>query len=146
MRFKFQTVADSYRDEEKMVSAPKVVGGVAFFGTNTPQTPDVNAGVCSNLGVARAYAIDPFSGAPSIDRNNDGVFDGADFAASIVGGGLPPSVTAGIVKVGDSFFRFVIGAGGNKEDTPSPVDAAKGATVPAGPRSRVYWYYPADDR
>jgi len=146
MRFKFQSVADSFRDEEKMVSAPKVIGGVAFFGTNTPQTPNTSAGVCSNLGVARAYAIDPFSGAPSFDRNGDGVFDGADFAASIVGGGLPPSVTAGIVKIGDSFYRFVIGAGGNKEETPSPVDAAKGAAVPAGPRSRVYWFYPADDR
>ncbi|HZX32854.1 MAG TPA: hypothetical protein VFF03_16000, partial [Rhodocyclaceae bacterium] len=134
------------RDEEKVVSSPKVVSGMVFFSTNTPQAPNPSAGVCSNLGQALAYAVDPFSGAPKFDRNSDGVISQADYAAVVTGGGLPPSVTAGVVGIGDSFYRFVIGAGGNKMDTTSPITGAKNPITLRGTRSRVYWYYPLDDK
>lgn len=141
------TVSNSgTRDEEKVVSAPKVVSGMVLFATNTPQAPNPSAGVCSNLGQALTYAVDPFSGAPKFDRNQDGVMNQADYASVVTGGGLPPSVTAGVVGIGDSFYRFVIGAGGDTTSTTSPITGAKNPISLRGVRSRIYWYYPLDDK
>jgi type IV pilus assembly protein PilY1 len=139
---------DNIRDEEKLVSAPRVVSGTVLFGTNTPKQPSATANppVCSNLGQALAYAMNPFSGMPTFDRNGDGVYDQNDLASVIAGGGLPPTVTAGVVGIGDSFYRFVIGGGGSTLETPSSIAGAKNPISLRGTRSRVYWYYPADDQ
>jgi len=145
--------------EEKLVNAPRVVSGLALFGTNTPQTPNLNPTggqrlVCQNLGQARAYSLNPFTGLPAFDRNRDGVMNQNDYAAVITGGGLPPSVTAGVVGIsggndgsGDiSYHRFVIGGGGSSLSADSPISGAKNPITLRGVRSRVYWYYPVDEK
>lgn len=132
--------------EEKLVSAPRVLSGIVYFGTNAPQGVNKTKGVCSGLGVARAYAADPFSGLPKFDRNNSGTKTQDDFSATILGGGLPPSVTAGVVGIGQDFYRFAIGAGGTSLVATSPIAGAKNPVTLQGVRSRVYWYYQSDDR
>lgn len=142
----YVTLGNGSDDEEKLVNAPRVVSGVLLFGTNTPEPPDTAAGVCSNLGRASSYAIDPFLGMPAFDRDGDGVLTGSDFAAVVVGGGLPPTVTAGVVEIDGTYHRFVIGAGGKGEVSSSPIEGAKNPISLKGTRSRVYWYYPVDEK
>ena len=69
---------------EKVVNAPLTLAGITFFGTNRPFSPANNT-CASNLGEARGYVIDPFSGA-----RRSVVYDG---------GGLPPSPVSGIVRI-----------------------------------------------
>ncbi len=47
------------RSGEKVVNAPITIGGVVYFGTNTPKPADV---CTSDLGEARSYALNFFSG------------------------------------------------------------------------------------
>lgn len=143
---KNDTDGDTLPDEEKLVNAPRVVSGLVLFGTNTPQLPDTSRGVCSNLGEARAYAVNPFTGAPSFDRDGDGDYDQNDYAAEVVGGGLPPTVTSGVVGIDGSFYRFVIGAGGTGTVSASPIAGARNPISLRGVRSRVFWYYQTDEK
>lgn len=145
MNFKHAVGGNSVYNEEKMVSAPKVISGMVLFGTSTPRGANPTAGICSNLGEALAYAVDPFTGMPKFDRDNNGTLTQADYAAVVSGGGLPPSVTAGVVGIGDSFYRFVIGGGGEALSTPSAIAGARNPISLRGTRSRVYWYYPVDE-
>ncbi|QHE76991.1 hypothetical protein F9Z44_13520 [Hydrogenophaga sp. PBL-H3] len=69
---------------EKVVNAPTTVRGTTYFGTNRP-TAASSSSCSSNLGLARGYALDPFTGALS-----SLVYDG---------GGLPPSPTSGLVTI-----------------------------------------------
>jgi type IV pilus assembly protein PilY1 len=133
-------------DEEKLVSAPRVVSGLVLFGTNTPKAPNPSAGVCSNLGQALSYAVDPFTGLPSFDRNGDGIYDQRDYGAVVSGGGLPPTVTSGVVGIDGSFYRFVIGAGGTGTVSASPIAGARNPISLRGVRSRVFWYYQTDEK
>jgi type IV pilus assembly protein PilY1 len=119
---------------EKVVNAPITVSGTAFFGTNRPFTPGVNT-CASNLGEARGYAFDPFSGS-----STSVVYDG---------GGLPPSPVAGVVTVNkdgvDTLVRFCIGCGGSDGSGGSGgVDSPLENTDPfkAVPKkpTRTYWY------
>ncbi len=118
---------------EKVVNAPVTVSGTAFFGTNRPFTPGINT-CASNLGQARGYAFDPFSGS-----STSVVYDG---------GGLPPSPVAGVVTVKkdgiDTLVRFCIGCGGSSGGGGGGVASALENTdpfkaVPKKPR-RTYWY------
>lgn len=136
--------SSNFRDEEKLVSAPKVISGMVLFGTNTPQTADTSSGVCSNLGQARSYAINPLTGLPSFDRDGNGTYSYQDLSAKVTGGGLPPTVTGGVVKIGEGFYRFLIGAGGSGTVSASPIAGAKNPVTVTGPRSRLFWSYDAD--
>lgn len=141
--------------EEKMVNAPRVVSGIALFGTNTPQLPNLTPAsgeplVCQTLGQARTYALSPFTGLPAFDRDNDNIQEQDDYAAKVTGGGLPPSVTAGVVGITDngatSYYRFVIGGGGTSVITDSAISGAKNPITLRGTRTRIYWYYPDDEK
>ncbi|NJD34318.1 MAG: hypothetical protein FIA96_05705 [Betaproteobacteria bacterium] len=135
--------------EEKLVNSPKVEQGIVYFATNTPQKGETEKGICSNLGVALAYAIDPFTGLPAFNRNGD-VYDGkavytaVDYAAKVAGGGLPPSVTSGTVKIGEEFYSAAIGTGGTKEESKSSQEGERTDFQISTRRNRVYWRYGAD--
>jgi len=127
---------------EKVVNAPTTLRGTTFFGTNRPTPPSVNS-CSSNLGEAKGYALNPFSG-----TFTSAVYDG---------GGLPPSPTSGIVTIlldnGESVKKeFCVGCGGGGGGgglevggvTPPPCNSALEActptsSVPKNPR-RTYWY------
>jgi type IV pilus assembly protein PilY1 len=132
---------------EKGVNAPVTTRGTTFFGTNRPTPPAANS--CgANLGEARGYAINPFTGA----------FDFTTFE----GGGLPPTATTGIVaiswlntatnQVTEVRRQFCVGCGAavppGSGTTPGRSGAdrtsALGAgdlsvSVPKNPR-RTYWF------
>jgi Tfp pilus tip-associated adhesin PilY1 len=123
---------------EKSVNAPVTVYGSTYFGTNTPATPSATS--CkSTLGVAKGYALNPFTGGYSSN-----VFDG---------GGLPPSPVSGLVSLtlqdGSSLLRkFCIGCAGappTTGGTPPPAcnSALQNCLPDKGiPKSlkRSYWY------
>lgn len=87
---------------EKAVNAPLVVFGTTYFGTNKPTDP--SAQCAANLGEARGYAVDPFTGTKT--------------SSVYPGGGLPPSPVTGLVSVTSSdgkstvLEKFCIGCGG----------------------------------
>lgn len=137
------------RNEEKSVNAAKVVAGVVFFATNTPVSPNPSAGVCSNLGEALGYAVDPFTGMPAINRDDStsggvATYTSVDFATKFSGGGLPPTVTAGVVSIGGTPYRFIIGSGGDTLTSASSIAGARSVINLRGTRSRLYWSYGAD--
>lgn len=113
-------------DEEKVVNAPRLVGGVLKFATNTPRLPDTSKGICSNLGDALNYSVNPLTGIYT--------------SVPIEGGGLPPTITSGIVMIGDNPYYAEIG--GAKR----PTDPTKISQPIPGNRRKVYWYYPTDDQ
>lgn len=136
--------------EEKLVNSPKIEQGVVYFSTNTPQGADVNNGVCSNLGTALAYAIDPFTGLPAFNRdqtvdiNGKRTYSANDYASKVAGGGLPPSVTSGTVKIGEEFYRASIGTGGTGKESKSAQEGERtDFSVPAS-KTSIYWLYGAD--
>ena len=137
------------RNEEKSVNSAKVVAGVVFFATNTPVSPNPSAGVCSNLGEALGYAVDPFTGLPAINRDEStsggvATYTSVDYATKFSGGGLPPTVTAGVVSIGGTPYRFIIGSGGDTLTSASSIAGARSVINLRGTRSRLYWSYGAD--
>lgn len=119
---------------EKVVNAAVTLRGTTFFGTNQPVPPSATSCV-SNLGLARGYALNPFTGTRSYSN-----FDG---------GGLPPTAMTGVVNIqgadGQTIQRtFCIGCtgsggggGGGGNSFLFPTDPSK--AVPKKPR-RTYWY------
>jgi Tfp pilus tip-associated adhesin PilY1 len=90
----------TFQTGEKGVNAPLGLNGTVFFGTNRPADP--SATCIANLGTARAWAVNPFTG--------------ASLSHVLDGGGLAPSAVAGIVTVTKSDGstteeRFCIGCG-----------------------------------
>lgn len=137
------------RNEEKSVNAARVVAGTVFFATNTPISPDTSAGICSNLGEALGYAVDPFTGLPAINRDastSGGVqtYTSVDYATKFSGGGLPPTVTAGVVSIGGTPYRFIIGSGGEAVTSASSIAGARSVINLTGTRTRLFWSYGAD--
>jgi len=121
----------SFATGEKSVNASTTLRGTTFFGTNKPTPPKENS-CASNLGEAKGYALNPFTGTSTFT-----VYDG---------GGLPPSPTAGIVTIqlagGKSVKKeFCVGCGGGiGGDSKSALGAGDtGKPVPKNPR-RTYWY------
>jgi type IV pilus assembly protein PilY1 len=115
---------------EKTVNASTTTRGTTFFGTNQPVAPSPTS--CkSNLGVAKGYALSPFTG-----KFDFTIYDG---------GGLPPSPIVGIVniEVGNKTVQkeFCIGCGGGAGgDGKSPLGAGDlTKKVPKNLR-RTYWY------
>ncbi|MDA8260135.1 MAG: PilC/PilY family type IV pilus protein [Betaproteobacteria bacterium] len=138
------------RNEEKAVNSARVVAGTVFFATNTPMTPDTAAGVCTNLGEALGYAVDPFTGLPALNRDGStsggtATYTAADYATTFAGGGLPPTVTAGVVTIGGTPYRFIIGSGGETLTSASSIGGARSVINLTGTRTRLFWSYGADD-
>ncbi|HEY8856388.1 MAG TPA: hypothetical protein VIM43_03400, partial [Rugosibacter sp.] len=141
--------ASGHPGEEKAVNQARVVGGIAFFATNTPVAPDPSHGVCTNLGEALGYAVDPFTGLPAINRdgstsNGVATYTNADYTTQFAGGGLPPTVTAGVVSVGGTPYRFIIGSGGSGVTSASSIAGQRNILNIKGTRNRLYWSYGAD--
>ena len=149
IRLKNDPAGSGTPGEEKAVNQARVVGGVAFFATNTPVAPDPSAGICTNLGEALGYAVDPFTGLPAINRDGSSsggtaTYTGADYATQFAGGGLPPTVTAGVVSIGGTPYRFIIGSGGAALTSASSIAGQRNILNIRGTRSRLYWSYGAD--
>jgi len=108
-----------------------------------------NTGVCSNLGEALGYAVDPFTGLPAINRDastsgGTATYTSLDYATKFTGGGLPPTVTAGVVSIGGTPYRFIIGSGGTTLTSDSPIAGTRSVLNLTGTRTRLYWSYGAD--
>jgi len=133
---------------EKVVNAPTTVGGLTVFGTNTPIAPDPD--ICNaNLGLARGYAVDPFTARGYFSQFN--------------GGGLPPSPVSGQVQIGANRYFFLIGGPNSQEPegtsgggAPTPlkvtcttekaaIGACKVNIEPPPIRTRTYWYREHDE-
>ena len=113
---------------EKVVNAPYTVAGYTYFGTNRPMA---SASACSaNLGVAKGYSLDPFTGV-----GTSVVYDG---------GGMPPSPVAGLVDVDGKLIAFCIGCGGAPSCVGADCSTAIGGGKPvisvSTKRNRTYWY------
>jgi type IV pilus assembly protein PilY1 len=151
------------RTGEKVVNAPRTVAGATLFSTNMPVPVDPDdSTICeANLGEARSYRINAFTG-------------GGEYA-TFDGGGFPPTVVAGVVnvEVGGKTVQlpFVIGGGGSGSglgtgigssetsgtigggldgggsgscSSPSALEGCiVNVPVPAT-RTRTYWYFLAD--
>lgn len=126
---------------EKSVNAAITVFGTTYLGTNKPIAPSTTS-CASNLGEAKGYALNPFTGTYTTTT-----FDG---------GGLPPSPVAGMVGLdlpdGSTIMKkFCIGCagadgtpGGTGGGSPSTCNSAlencmPNKTIPASLR-RTYWY------
>lgn len=117
---------------EKIVNAPTTVGGITFFGTNQPLAPDPNT--CqANLGVARGYGVD--------------FFTGEYFSVEYDGGGLPPTPVVGVVVLDSGEPRqFCIGCAvdpGKSEGPPcekSSIAGCETSSLVDPTRTRSYWY------
>lgn len=137
------------RNEEKTVNAGKVIGGKIFFATNTPVSPNVSAGVCSNLGQALSYALDPLTGMPAFNRDDStsggtATYTATDFSTVFVGGGLPPTAVSGTVMVGGEPVNICIGCGGKGNDGTTVFTPTDPSPELTGIRTRLYWSYGAD--
>lgn len=104
---------------EKGVNQPVTTGGGTYFATNQPEVP-VEGGCAANLGIARGYQVD--------------LFTGSYVSKSFPGGGMPPTAITGIVEIGDERRPFILGAEG------SPFKPIDGAKI-SGQRKRTYWYF-----
>lgn len=128
--------------------------------SNTPATPatttgtltasgGANNGVCSNLGEALGYAVDPLTGLPAFNRDSStsggsATYTTTDYATRFSGGGLPPTVTAGVVSIGGTPYRFIIGSGSSSLTSASSIAGARSVLNLTGTRSRLFWSYGAD--
>jgi type IV pilus assembly protein PilY1 len=116
---------------EKTVNASTTTKGTTFFGTNRPVAPSANS-CTSNLGVAKGYALNPFTG-----TFNSTIYDG---------GGLPPTPITGIVNItmGDGSTvqkEFCVGCGGGTGgDSKSALGAGDLDTKVQKNLRRTYWF------
>jgi type IV pilus assembly protein PilY1 len=123
---------------EKGVNAPTSIAGSTFFGTSEPPTVG-QAGQCRNLGTARSYQINTFTG-------------GSPNVTTFDGGGLPPSPVAGLVdftttnadgSTTTQTFAFCIGCGITNDqggDSKSSIGGGNPFSSTSQKRYRTYWY------
>lgn len=127
---------------EKSVNAPVTVYGTTYFGTNKPAEPSATQ-CTANLGEARGYALNPFTG-----QFSSNLFDG---------GGLPPSPVAGLVTISyrgsdnvihNLLRKFCIGCAGSPPvaggTPPAACNSALENCLPSqsitGSLKRTYWF------
>lgn len=119
---------------EKVVNAPITIGGVAYYGTNKPIT---QLACEANVGEARSYAVDFFTGAGT--RPPGGVGTGDDAYSIVLNPktGLPPSPVAGLVDIGNGVVvPFCIGCGSDRR---SSLEAEVPEIDPTPVRRKIYW-------
>lgn len=109
---------------EQVVTAAITIYGTIYFSTHQPSVANT-ASCTTNLGTTRLYMIS-FT-APAISR------------AILPPVGLPPSPVAGLVAVDNKTVPFCIGCNPTSPLQSTEPQAAVG-TIPAQPKSRVYWY------
>lgn len=114
---------------EQSVNEALTIGGMTFFGTNTPSSATGSSCV-ANLGIAKGYAVDFLTGMGSV--------------AEYIGGGLPPSPVAGVVDVDGIKVPFCIGCIDPDEPTASALQGTKVNIDPNSSRYRAYWYIEND--
>ncbi|WP_222615669.1 pilus assembly protein [Dyella telluris] len=126
----------NYQPGEKGVNAPTIVAGYAYFGTNTPTNPS-SAPVCTaNLGIARGYAINVFTG---LGMNGNGF-------VTFGGGGMPPTPVFGFVQIGSGVVAVLTGggnqqgSGGGAAGASSDIDVTQVSPPALHTRKRTYWY------
>ena len=117
---------------EKGVNQPASIGGFTYFGTNEPK---VSSAACvSNLGTARGYRVNTFTGATALTT----------FASE----GFPPSPVVGLVSVTfpgatrETVVPFLIGGGVPGGTTPDDTSIVGGQIPPiilTGKRTRKFW-------
>jgi type IV pilus assembly protein PilY1 len=125
------------RTGEKVVNGPLTVGGVVYLGTNRPTPGEVCTG---NLGEARSYALDFFTGAGT--RTPGGAGTGDDAYSEVLSPltGLPPSPVAGLVDIGGTIVPFCIGCG----DRRSALEAGVPDIDPSPFRTKIFWKFKND--
>jgi len=117
---------------EQVVTPALTIFGTVTFSTHKPDIP--TPGECSaNLGTARAYNISYVNAA-----SQNGTKDRSAKLPSLIG--LPPPPVGGVVTTDDGkTLPFLFGG-----DAASPIKPTEpktpATTVPAQPKSRVYWY------
>ena len=123
----------NFQTGEKAVNAPLAVNGLIFFATNRPTDP-VGTTCRSNLGEAKAYAVDPFTGESSSNI--------------LPGGGLAPSAVTGLIEItttnpdGSTTTtqeKFCIGCGLGTNCNSALENCNLGTVIPKNLR-RTYWY------
>jgi len=83
--------------------------------------------------------LDFLTGAAGLDRNGDGVKDGADLSVKLAGGGLAPSPVGGVVQLDNGLMlNFVIGGGGGAGQA-SALAPEKPAIVINPNRTKIFW-------
>jgi type IV pilus assembly protein PilY1 len=118
----------SLNSTEQVVTSAITIFGTIYFSTHQPAAAN-SASCTTNLGTTRLYSV-PFT-APAITR------------VILPPVGLPPSPVAGIVQVTNNndtqTVPFCIGCSAQSPLQSTEPQAAAGS-VPAQPKSRVYWY------
>jgi type IV pilus assembly protein PilY1 len=105
---------------EKVVSSPRVYGGVVYFTTYTPGQGEVSADPCEAStanGVARLYAVDfktggavhNFSTTPEIDGSGNTVALGKLDRSTVIGTAIPSAPVIAILRSGAYLFIGVEG-------------------------------------
>lgn len=120
---------------EQTVNQGLTIGGITFFGTNTPSPGGTSC--IANLGLARGYAVDYLTG-------NATSTSGGNRSAIYVGGGMPPSPVAGVVDVGGTKYPFCIGCIDTTSANSSALQGTEVVINPTGSRYRSYWYMESD--
>jgi len=122
----------SYGQCEQTVNEALTIGGVTYFGTNTPSSGGTSC--TANLGTANGYSVDYLTGNPN----------GAVRSGVYVGGGMPPTPVAGVVSVDGVKYPFCIGCIDTTAANSSALQGTKVTINPTGSRFRAYWYREGD--
>ncbi|WP_168204769.1 pilus assembly protein [Noviherbaspirillum sp. UKPF54] len=110
---------------EKAVNAPLTMSGISYFGTNQPTLPS-GVSCTANLGTARSYSMDMFTGAYR--------------SVILEGGGLPPSPVSGIALVDGQKHSFCIGCIDQDSSKKSALENGSEEKDGKKKMSRTYWY------
>ena len=115
---------------EQVVTQPLTIFSTVTFSTHEPAvTGVVTPQSCSNLGTTRVYNVGYESAKPS---------EGELRYADVVGDGLPPSPTAGLVTLDTGqTVPFCIGCSGTSPLESKQPTASSSNVMPKG---RLYWY------
>jgi len=122
----------NYGQCEQTVNEALTIGGVTYFGTNTPSSGGTSC--TANLGTANGYSVDYLTGNP-----NGGIRYGV-----YVGGGMPPSPVAGVVSISGVKYPFCIGCIDTTAANSSALQGTKVTINPSASRFRAYWYREGD--
>lgn len=133
---------NQYEPGEQTVTGALIIGGMATFSTNSPDTPSTTSSSCGSLGVARGYWVNLLnaSGAIKVTGNC-----GGDRSGTFVGGGLPPTPVTATVPVGEEVVTVAIGAVQKSGGASSGIEGQEVKPTISSRRGRVYWLQESDN-